>query len=346
MSETDEMPGTAGTPGTPGRTPETIGTSETIGTPQTDEGVRTGAGARLFVALPAVLDAGAPHEGLRRCTEAVLDAERAGADAVVLTGDRVPGALEPTLVLALLAGATSRVGLVADVRACDWEPYHLARELATLDVVSGGRAGVLLRHPADAAGQPVPSAHATARAEEFLRVLTGLWDSFDDDAFVHDPESGVYFRPGSLHRLDHRGPHFQVAGPLNIARPPQGHPVVVTSWAAPAGPAAPYDYRLAPDGAPGHGHGAAVLGIGAREPAGETTERARRLLTEQRPAVLVASFADGPPARPALERLTGEVLPRLRQEQLLARAADGPRGLRERLGLRRPEDRSSRARRA
>ena len=149
---------------------------------------------------------------------------------------------EPLTLLSALSGATDRIGLVATASTTFEAPFHLARRFASLDHISGGRAAwniVTTANP-DAAlnfGQADDMPHDAryARAREFVDVVKGLWDSFADDAFVRDRESGIFFDPSRLHVLDHHGPHLDVRGPLNIARPPQGWPVLVQAGASEAG---------------------------------------------------------------------------------------------------------------
>lgn len=149
---------------------------------------------------------------------------------------------EPFTLLSALAGATERIGLVATASTTFDEPYHIARRFASLDHLSGGRAGwniVTTANP-DAAlnfGQDTQMEHDARydRAREFYDVVTGLWDSFADDAFIRDAESGIYFDPARMHVLDHHGPYLNVRGPLNIARPVQGWPVIVQAGASEAG---------------------------------------------------------------------------------------------------------------
>jgi len=149
---------------------------------------------------------------------------------------------EPFTLLSALAGATSRIGLIATASTTYDEPFHIARRFASLDHLSEGRAGwnvVTTGNPETARnfGQEDHLEHATryARAREFHRVVTGLWDSFADDAFVRDADSGIYFDPDKLHVLDHHGAYLNVRGPLNIARPVQGWPVIVQAGASDAG---------------------------------------------------------------------------------------------------------------
>ncbi|MET0348439.1 MAG: LLM class flavin-dependent oxidoreductase [Rhizobacter sp.] len=149
---------------------------------------------------------------------------------------------EPLTLLSALAAVTERIGLVATVTATYNEPYHVARKFASLDHLSGGRAGWNLVTSDNAAeagnfgrARHVGHADRYARAEEFLRVVQGLWDSWDDDAFIDDRAGGLYHRPEARHVLAHEGEHFNVRGPLNVARSPQGQPVIVQAGASEAG---------------------------------------------------------------------------------------------------------------
>ncbi len=149
---------------------------------------------------------------------------------------------EPFTLLSALAGATERIGLVATASTTFDAPYHVARRFASLDHISGGRAGwnIVTTSNPDAAlnfGLTEHKEHGERydRAREFYDVVTGLWDSFADDAFTRDRESGLYFDPDKMHVLDHKGEHLSVRGPLNIARPVQGWPVIVQAGASEAG---------------------------------------------------------------------------------------------------------------
>ncbi|MGL5168688.1 MAG: LLM class flavin-dependent oxidoreductase [Afipia sp.] len=149
---------------------------------------------------------------------------------------------EPFTLLSALAGATEHIGLVATASTTYDEPYHVARRFASLDHISGGRAGwnvVTTGNPESALnfGQDDHMEHSERykRAREFFDVVTGLWDSFADDAFVRDVESGLYFDPAKMHTLNHKGQFLSVKGPLNIARPPQGWPVIVQAGASEPG---------------------------------------------------------------------------------------------------------------
>lgn len=149
---------------------------------------------------------------------------------------------EPFTLLSALAQHTTHLGLVATASTTFDEPFHIARRFASLDHLSGGRAGwnIVTTSNPDAAlnfGRTENMEHDEryARAREFQAVVTGLWDSWADDAFVRDAESGRFFDPARLHTLDHRGKYLNVKGPLHIARPVQGWPVIVQAGASEPG---------------------------------------------------------------------------------------------------------------
>ncbi|MBR0668006.1 LLM class flavin-dependent oxidoreductase [Roseomonas hellenica] len=150
--------------------------------------------------------------------------------------------LEPTATLAALAVGTSHIGLIATATTTYNEPYNIARRFATIDHISNGRAGwnLVTSQIEDEAGnfnrdEHVEHALRYERAIEFHEVVTGLWDSWDDGAFLHDKASGVWFDAEKMHFLNHRGKHFQVRGPLNVARSPQGRPVVAQAGSSEPG---------------------------------------------------------------------------------------------------------------
>nr|WP_234811280.1 LLM class flavin-dependent oxidoreductase [Xaviernesmea oryzae] len=141
---------------------------------------------------------------------------------------------EPITLLSALASVTENIGLVATATATFNEPYNVARKYASLDHLSGGRAGWNLVTSANEAeaynfGFDVHLAHAERykRAREFADVVLGLWDSWEDNSFIRDKQSGRYFDPATLHILRHKGEYFSVRGPLNVPRTPQGRPIVV-----------------------------------------------------------------------------------------------------------------------
>jgi FMN-dependent oxidoreductase (nitrilotriacetate monooxygenase family) len=146
---------------------------------------------------------------------------------------------EPLTLLSALSAATEYIGLVATASTTYNEPYHIARKFASLDYLSGGRAGwniVTSATEAEAKNfnrdKHMEHALRYERAREFVQVVKGLWDSWDDDAFIRDKEAGIYFEPDKLHVLNHKGKHFSVSGPLNVARPVQGYPVLIQAGAS------------------------------------------------------------------------------------------------------------------
>jgi FMN-dependent oxidoreductase (nitrilotriacetate monooxygenase family) len=137
---------------------------------------------------------------------------------------------------------TERIGLVATASTTYNEPFHVARKFASLDYISGGRSGwnvVTSTQMGEARnfGRTSVDPHAVRyeRAAEFVRIVTGLWDSWDDDAFVRDGESGLFFDPEKMHVLDYQGKYYSVSGPLNVPRPLQGWPVIVQAGASDEG---------------------------------------------------------------------------------------------------------------
>ncbi|PVX81682.1 LLM class flavin-dependent oxidoreductase [Paraburkholderia unamae] len=149
---------------------------------------------------------------------------------------------EPLTLLSALAAVTERIGLIATVSTSFHEPFNVARKFASLDQISGGRAGwnlVTSSSTSEAHNfnlDELPD-HASRyqRAAEFHDVVLGLWDSWDDDAFPRDKASGIYLDTEKLHVLGHRGDFFKVRGPLNVSRSPQGRPVVVQAGASESG---------------------------------------------------------------------------------------------------------------
>src|SRR5262245_11526979 len=149
---------------------------------------------------------------------------------------------EPFNLLSALSQATERLGLVATGSTTFDAPYHIARRFASLDHISNGRAGwnIVTTSNPDAAlnfglDEHMEHGERYRRAREFYDVVTGLWDSWADDAFVRDAENGIYFDPEKMHTLGHKGEFLKVKGPLNIARPVQGWPVIVQAGACEAG---------------------------------------------------------------------------------------------------------------
>jgi FMN-dependent oxidoreductase (nitrilotriacetate monooxygenase family) len=149
---------------------------------------------------------------------------------------------EPFTLLSALSQVTERIGLVATGSTTFDAPYHIARRFASLDHISGGRAGwnIVTTSNPDAAlnfglEEHVEHGERYRRAREFYDVVTGLWDSWADDAFIRDVEHGIFFEPTKMHVLHHKGEYLSVRGPLNIARPIQGWPVIVQAGASEAG---------------------------------------------------------------------------------------------------------------
>ena len=170
------------------------------------------------------------------------------ADSVAAPRDEIASRMarsayfEPLTLLSALSVVTENIGLIATTTTSYNEPYHVARKFASLDHLSGGRAGWNLVTSDNAAesqnfGRYEHIGHADrySRAREFYQVVTGLWDSWEDDAFIRDKTSGGYYDPAKLHVLDHVGEHFRVKGPLNVARSPQGQPVIVQAGSSEVG---------------------------------------------------------------------------------------------------------------
>lgn len=179
---------------------------------------------------------------IRLAHEIALEAERAAlhalfvADGVTLDrnqiADRPYAHLEPLTMFSALAALTERIGFIATASTTYSEPYNLARQIASLDLISGGRAAWNV--VTSSAGQenfgggPLPDhTWRYGRAAEFVEVATALWESWDADAIVVDRARRVWAERDRVHPIDHVGEHFQVAGPLNLPRSPQGRPVLV-----------------------------------------------------------------------------------------------------------------------
>lgn len=162
-------------------------------------------------------------------------------DLEVFSRDGKTAHFEPVTLWSALSQHTKRIGFVATSTTTYEDPYTTARKFASLDWITGGRAAWnVVTTGADVSPNfslPGHLEHSKRyeRAEEYVDVVKGLWDSYEDDAFVRDRQRGVYLEPGKLHLLNHKGDHFQVRGPLNIGRPPQGYPVIVQAGASEAG---------------------------------------------------------------------------------------------------------------
>ncbi|MGP7817217.1 LLM class flavin-dependent oxidoreductase [Niallia sp. 01092] len=158
------------------------------------------------------------------------------ADGVHINKESLPHFLnrfEPITILSALGAATKNIGLVGTVSSTYSEPFTVARQFLSLDQISGGRAGWnVVTTPLGGAAENFSKSGLPSHslryeiAEEHLDIVRGLWDSWEDDAFIRDEQTGVFFDPDKLHELNYSGKHFSVKGPLNIARSNQGHPVV------------------------------------------------------------------------------------------------------------------------
>lgn len=181
----------------------------------------------------------------QRHKEQTLIAEAAKADLVFFADTLFIDANSPphrmdhfeaVTIMAALASVTSHIGLIGTISSTFTEPFNLARQVLSLDHISGGRAGWNLvttdpKGPGANYGRAEEIAHKARfeLADEYLTVVEGLWDSFEDDALVQDRENDVFLDPNKLHTLDHKGAFLQVKGPLNIHRSRQGRPVVFTA---------------------------------------------------------------------------------------------------------------------
>lgn len=193
------------------------------------------------------------HVDLAHYVRLARTAERGTFDSLFLAdgphlwgsvAQRPAGALEPLTLLTALATATEHIGLIATASTSYNSPYNLARRFASLDIISGGRAGwnIVTTAGAEAArnfGITEEPAHAQryARAAEFLDVALKLWDSWEDDAIVADKASGVWGDDAKIHPPRHRGPYFGVEGALNVPRSPQAYPLLVQAGSSEDGKA-------------------------------------------------------------------------------------------------------------
>ena len=196
----------------------------------------------------AVLDAAINldyYRGLtRRAEEAKLDFAFFG-DGLYISEKSHPNFLnrfEPLTLLAALAMETTHIGLAATLSPSDSDPFTVARQFMSIDHISGGRAGWnVVTSPLEGSaanyGKPEHPAHDLRyrMADEYIEVAKGLWDSWEDDAFIRDQASGEFIDPEKMHRLNHVGEFFSVQGPLNISRSPQGRPVLIQAGSSEAG---------------------------------------------------------------------------------------------------------------
>ncbi|MHC2440320.1 LLM class flavin-dependent oxidoreductase [Bradyrhizobium sp. USDA 4451] len=196
-----------------------------------------GVDVDYFAHLAAAAESAALHFIFCPDTPSVTDE----ADTTIARRSRHDG-FEPMTLLSALSSRTQNIGLVATATTTHNQPYHVARMIASLDQLSRGRAAwniVTSAYKFEAANfgtTELPNHQSRyARAREFVRVVKGLWDSWEDDAFIRDKQSGIFVDTNKMHTLNHQGEHFSVRGPLNTARPPQGHPVLVQAGASDIG---------------------------------------------------------------------------------------------------------------
>ena len=185
------------------------------------------------------------YQDLAQRAEAALFDSIFFADQLALGGDVAQAArswLEPVTLLAAIAASTSRIGLIATASTTYTEPFNLARQFASVDHISNGRAAwnIVTSWLATAArnfGGAGQLSHADryARGEEFMTVVKALWDSWAEDAVFDDRASGQYARADHIRPINHRGDFYQVAGPLNLPRCPQGRPVLVQAGSSDTG---------------------------------------------------------------------------------------------------------------
>src|SRR5262245_1131172 len=185
------------------------------------------------------------YQDLAQRAEAALFDSIFLADQLALGDDVAQAArtwLEPVTVLSAIAVATKRIGMIATCSTTYTEPFNLARQFGSLDHISNGRVGwnIVTTWLATAAGNfgddgQVSHADRYARAEEFMAVVKALWDSWAEDAVIDDREGGRYAKPDRIRPINHKGRYYQVAGPLNLPRTPQGRPVFVQAGSSDTG---------------------------------------------------------------------------------------------------------------
>jgi len=185
------------------------------------------------------------YQGMtRRAEEAKLDFAFFG-DGLYISEKSHPNFLnrfEPLTLLAALAMDTTHIGLAATLSTTYSDPYTVARQFSSIDHMSNGRAGWnIVTSPLEGSAanysKPEHPQHDLRyrMAEEFVEITKGLWDSWEDDAFIRDKESGRFIDPSKMHRLDHIGEFYSVQGPLNISRSKQGSPVLIQAGSSEAG---------------------------------------------------------------------------------------------------------------
>lgn len=149
---------------------------------------------------------------------------------------------DPLMVNAALASVTSKIGLVATISTTFNEPYHIARKLASLDLISGGRSGWNIVTSISSmelarihVGEIPPAETRYERADEFTQIVFDLWDSLDYGALPYDPDSGQVIDFGKVHTRAYEGKYFNIRGPLDVMKSPQGRPLIVQAGSSPAG---------------------------------------------------------------------------------------------------------------
>jgi alkanesulfonate monooxygenase SsuD/methylene tetrahydromethanopterin reductase-like flavin-dependent oxidoreductase (luciferase family) len=179
--------------------------------------------------------------------ERAIERARAARIDLLLLGEQTPPIralrFDPLIAASWLAPRAGSVGIVPHITVLSSEPFHVARALSALDHLTGGRSGWLPGGGVSSGGPPGSALPATdgdeeeriARAVDFVAATLSLWDSWDADALIIDAATGVYLDPSKVRPSAYRGKYFQVLGPLNAARPPQGHPILVQSDADPWG---------------------------------------------------------------------------------------------------------------
>ncbi|MBD1587480.1 LLM class flavin-dependent oxidoreductase [Pseudomonas sp. C2L12B] len=179
----------------------------------------------------------------KACLDMIFFADGVGIRAAdtpkgALSHDSKNAELEPLTLLAAIGAATSNIGLVATASTTYNEPFHIARKYASIDHISGGRAGwnVVTSWSQEEAWNFSKDEHLGyderyERADEFVDVVKKLWDSWEEDAFIRDKQTGQFYDEAKLHVAHHKGKHFKVRGPLNCARTPQGRPIIVQAGA-------------------------------------------------------------------------------------------------------------------
>ena len=185
------------------------------------------------------------YQDLAQRAEAALFDSIFLADQLALGDDAAQAArtwLEPVTVLAAVAAATAKIGMIATCSTTYTEPFNLARQFGSLDHISNGRVGwnIVTSWLATAAANyggsgQINHADRYARAEEYMAVVMALWDSWAEDAVIDDRANGRYAKPDRIRRIDHNDEHYQVAGPLNLPRTPQGRPVFVQAGSSDTG---------------------------------------------------------------------------------------------------------------